>query len=273
MKRLLPCFQALLIVCLLVANATAQDESSNQDESPSRDVSELSVEELETYEEFREHFRIEMGAYTARFRAASAEDKTKVFQTRPTVEIYHPLLSKLVAAGTEEQANEIVSWWWHGERGRRDAHLMSQLLIDHHSESKILEKFVPRMGWDLEPEKAEPLLRRVLEASNVKSVKATTSFSLLQLLFKKAETAEGKAAELLQAEIESLSQSIKTEYAEFTDLVDVPFGERLEGIEFAKKLAIGNPVPDIVGSDLDGIDFKLSDYSGNVVMISFWGQW
>ena len=150
---------------------------------------------------------------------------------------------------------------------------MSQLLIDHHSEAKMLTKFAPRMRWDLAPEKAEPLLRRVLEATSVDSVKATTSFSLLELLFAKAETAEGEAAELLQAEIESPSKSIKTEYAEFTDLADVTFGERLEGIEFARKLAIGKPVPDIVGADLDGVEFKLSDYQGNVVMISFWGQW
>ncbi len=273
MKRLLPCFQALLLVFLLMASATAQDEASNNDEPSDRDVSELSVDELETYEEFRQHFKIEMQAFTKRYRAAAREDKAEVAKTRPTVEVYHPLLSKLVAKATAAEAEEILSWWWHGNRGRRDAEMMSQLLIDHHSESKMLTKFAPRIGWDLEPEKAEPLLRRVLEATNVKSVKATTSFSLLQLLFKKVETAEDKAAEQLQAEIESLSKSIKTEYAEFTDLADVPFGERLEGIEFARKLAIGKPVPEIVGSDLDGVEFKLSDYHGNVVMISFWGQW
>ena len=113
----------------------------------------------------------------------------------------------------------------------------------------------------------------MLEETNVDAVKATTSFSLLELLSKKVKTVEGKEAELLQAEIESLSKSIKTEYAEFTDLVGTPLGERLEGIEFSKNLAIGNPVPDIFGSDLDGVEFKLSDYKDNVVMVSFWGQW
>ncbi len=273
MKRLLPYLQALLFVCLLVANATAQEEAPKKDQSSDRDVSELSVEELQTYDEFRQHFKIEMQAYTKRYRAAASEDKAKVAQTRPTIQIYHPLLSKLVAEATATEAEEILSWWWHGDRGRRDAEMMSQLLIDHHSEAEMLTKFAPRIGWDIAPEKAEPLLRRVLEATNVKSVKATTSFSLLQLLLTKAETAEGNAAELLLAEIESLSQTIKTDYAEFTDLADVPFGERLQGIEFARKLAIGSPVPDIVGSDLDGVEFKLSDYQGNVVMISFWGQW
>ena len=65
MKRLLPCFlQALLLVCLLVANATAQDESPNKDESSKRDVSELSVDELRTYGELKEHLKNKMRAYT-----------------------------------------------------------------------------------------------------------------------------------------------------------------------------------------------------------------
>ena len=267
MKRLLPYLQTLLLVCLLAGNATAQDDS------PNRDVSELAVQDLRTFDELRRHMSIGMRAFTKRYRAADAKDKAEVAKTRPTADAYHPLLSKLVAEGTAEEADRVMTWWWHGSRGRKDAEQMSQLLIDHHIQSDILEKFVPRMGWNLEPEKAEPLYRRILEASDVKSVKATTSFSLLQLLSTKAETAEGETAESLQAEIESLSQSIKTEYAEFTDLADVTFGERMEAIEFAKQLAIGKPVPDIVGADLEGVDFKLSDYEGKVVMLSFWGGW
>jgi hypothetical protein len=30
---------------------------------------------------------------------------------------------------------------------------------------------------------------------------------------------------------------------------------------------------DIVGRDLDGKSFSLSDYRGNVVMLVFWGEW
>ena len=132
MKRLLPCFlQALLLVCLLVANATAQDESPNKDESSKRDVSELSVDELRTYGELKEHLKNKMRAYTARYRAAaSKEDKMEVVKTRPSVDVYRPLLSKFVAEGTEEEADKILTWWWHGERGKKDAPLMSKLLVE-----------------------------------------------------------------------------------------------------------------------------------------------
>ncbi len=31
--------------------------------------------------------------------------------------------------------------------------------------------------------------------------------------------------------------------------------------------------PEITGNDIDGIEFKLSDYRGKVVMLDFWGDW
>lgn len=40
-----------------------------------------------------------------------------------------------------------------------------------------------------------------------------------------------------------------------------------------QRLQIGMVVPDIKGSDLDGVEFKLSDYQGKVVMLDFWGDW
>ena len=40
-----------------------------------------------------------------------------------------------------------------------------------------------------------------------------------------------------------------------------------------ENLAIGKTVPEIEGSDLDEEKFKLSDYRGQVVLLSFWGDW
>jgi peroxiredoxin len=36
---------------------------------------------------------------------------------------------------------------------------------------------------------------------------------------------------------------------------------------------VGKPAPDIVGQDVDGKAFQLSDYRGKVVLLSFWGHW
>lgn len=39
------------------------------------------------------------------------------------------------------------------------------------------------------------------------------------------------------------------------------------------RLQIGMEVPDIVGEDVDGVAFKLSDYRGKIVVIDYWGFW
>ena len=60
----------------------------------------------------------------------------------------------------------------------------------------------------------------------------------------------------------------------------IPFGRgstlgaEAEKILFAiNHLSIGKEAPEIEGADLDGEEFKLSDYRGKVVMLDFWGDW
>jgi len=38
-------------------------------------------------------------------------------------------------------------------------------------------------------------------------------------------------------------------------------------------LAAGQVAPDIHGTDVEGVPFKLSDYRGKVVVLDFWGHW
>ncbi len=38
-------------------------------------------------------------------------------------------------------------------------------------------------------------------------------------------------------------------------------------------LSTGDLIPEIVGQDIEGADFKLSDYKGKVIMLDFWGDW
>ena len=40
-----------------------------------------------------------------------------------------------------------------------------------------------------------------------------------------------------------------------------------------ENLQVGSTAPDIEGKDFDGVEFRLSDYRGKVVMLDFWGQW
>lgn len=38
-------------------------------------------------------------------------------------------------------------------------------------------------------------------------------------------------------------------------------------------IVIGQPAPEIVGTDIDGQPMKLSDFRGKAVLLDFWGHW
>jgi hypothetical protein len=84
-----------------------------------------------------------------------------------------------------------------------------------------------------------------------------------------AKLDDKKAAE----ELETLFERIANDFA------DVSAGRGTMG-ETAKRelfeirnLGVGKLAPEIKGEDIDGVEFKLSDYRGKVVAIDFWGNW
>jgi hypothetical protein len=50
-------------------------------------------------------------------------------------------------------------------------------------------------------------------------------------------------------------------------------GQLRDGLYLLEKLSIGKTAPEIEGEDIDGKQFKLSDYRGKVVVLDFWGNW
>jgi hypothetical protein len=48
---------------------------------------------------------------------------------------------------------------------------------------------------------------------------------------------------------------------------------QLTSMKIMVSVVVGKPVPDLTGPDVDGKDFKLSDYRGKVVLLDFWAHW
>jgi hypothetical protein len=77
----------------------------------------------------------------------------------------------------------------------------------------------------------------------------------------------------------SAGESERKRAAEYKDELvknfqDTKIVSRINAKDFREKsLAIGKPVPDFSAKDIEGADFKLSDYKGKVVLLDFWGFW
>ena len=74
-------------------------------------------------------------------------------------------------------------------------------------------------------------------------------------------------------EAERLLETVKQKYATI-DTRRRTLGQMAEGDLFEiRRLQIGMVAPEIEGEDVDGQEFKLSDYRGKVVLLDFWGDW
>ena len=132
---------------------------------------------------------------------------------------------------------------------------------------------MPYFAWKLPPDEAEKHLRLLLEVNPFDEVKANASYELYTVLQKRLEEVDGDAAETVKTEMKALRDSVFDNYADIADVNGSMLVDRLTAVEFAEKLDVGKPIPEIVGADLEGGDFKLSDYEGKVRVLVFWGHW
>ena len=74
------------------------------------------------------------------------------------------------------------------------------------------------------------------------------------------------------------TEDYKTARKALLDAVDAAKDKALQAevqgmLDLREKYGVGCVAPDIAGTDLEGVAFKLSDYKGKVVFVDFWGDW
>jgi RNA polymerase sigma factor (sigma-70 family) len=91
----------------------------------------------------------------------------------------------------------------------------------------------------------------------------------------------GRDPDLLMKQAELALKRVETEFApllkeddrlEKTARATLNSDARAE-LDEIRNLCVGKPPPQIAGTDVEGQPFKLSDYRGKVVLLSFWADW
>jgi hypothetical protein len=140
------------------------------------------------------------------------------------------------------------------------------LLVDKFPErGKELAPLPSWLAQDDDPAWAEKHLRRLIEKSSEEAIKSQARFALALVLKNKDEASQPEAENLfngmadLAATVQGWNgQSLKE--------------EAKSELEDMRKHGLGK-LAEVSGADLDGKDFKLSDYKGKVVLLDFWGNW
>jgi len=185
----------------------------------------------------------------------------------PKAEVYVPRFEALARdhAGYEAGAEALVWLVEHGPEADLAQHL--QALAEHHLESEAIGRACLPAARS-EQSAVEHFLAQVIEANKSRSVQGFARLAMARHLALRAQRTP-------DTELERRSQGyFKNVARDYADVV--PASELQAGVAAPAKphvIEIGQPAPEIVGKDVDGQTFKLSDYRGKVVLLDFWGHW
>ena len=197
----------------------------------------------------------------------------------------------------DPSAIDALQWVIKKVRGRTDTDSALDLLQQNHLQSAKLKNACADIARSRSV-KAEPLLRLLKNKSPHKAVQAHAAYFLAALLDLEANIVEQLSSQpklaprVMQyygqeygkhlSSLDSAKLERKCELAYEAILRNFPDAEveNNQLKEFADKklfairnLSVGKVAPEIEGEDIGGKSFKLSDYRGKVVMLTFWGHW
>jgi hypothetical protein len=250
-----------------------------------------------------------MDAYFAKFKEAmggkenpSAEELAKIQEevkepdSKPWIARAQQLLDEDPADLT---ALHTIQWLLDHSREATDRKALLALIEKHHLQRPEMGDLCGRIGRE-----DRSLLQKLVANSPHADVRGRAIYAMADTLKDDIQTAEYLAkakpeelegmkgylgeermtalksldAQATQQQIEAIYERV---VAEFGD-VKVNAGTKREttlgaqagsALYEIRTLAVGKPVPEIAGADLDSVAFKLSDYRGKVVLLDFWGNW
>ncbi len=237
----------LLLPCSMLA--------AQQEGSPSK----------ETYTQLLAEYKTAQSSWMTAYQAASgAEDSAKIEElmlARPEASFAPRFLAASKATADSDAKVDCLLWICSRAFQSPEAKIALASILEDHLDSPKLVSVIQMVGY-IDPENAATNFDRLVEGSSDAEVKAQALFNRAAFL------AKG------QSDAEILAKA-KTDYEQ---VIQISSEDRLvtraKGAIFElENLSIGMIAPDIEAADLDGVQFKLSDYRGKVVMLDFWGDW
>ena len=218
----------------------------------------------EHYKALLGEFNAAMNAYSQAYRAAktNAERETIRNEQAPKPEDFSAKFLKLAEQHPDDAA-AVDALVWIATRGyqTKESHKAYELLArDHVASSKTAQ--VVRYAPHTSAPAAGKFLQGVLEKGSTRELKAQAAQSLYAHAQKQGSFTADKYLKLLVDEFADVNAGRETMGA---------FAKK--ELDHNKTFGLGKTAPEIEGEDIDGVEFKLSDYRGKVVVIDFWGDW
>jgi hypothetical protein len=169
-------------------------------------------------------------------------------------------------------AGALLAWVAKNEMMQPNGSKALTRLLEQFPDNPAIEQICTMLNSFRAPPNAADLLKIIYEKATKDHTKAMAALGLGKALANKVDDLGDKPAEAdkVAAEAEKYFTAVIDTLAKD----DVALRKQAEQeLKIVRTLRVGKEAPDIAAGDLDGKDFKLSDYRGKVVLLDFWGNW
>jgi hypothetical protein len=250
---------ALLMALLVAPMVQGQDDAKKA--SPA-----------DQYQALVNQFRQAQQDLSKTYRAAETkEEQLKIRAKMNTIGVeYTPRFMELAKKHSKDPvAFDALSWIVTGASrfGGKGAGEALELLATNHLDDERMAQVSERLRYST-LKGASSLLETVLATSPHRDAQGQACYSLAFKL-----TRLKSADPVIQARAEQLYERITKDYGDVVTRNSTLGAVAKAALFEIRNLGIGKTAPEITAKDLDGVEFKLSDYRGKVVVIDFWGHW
>jgi hypothetical protein len=170
----------------------------------------------------------------------------------------------------DAQAGDLLAWvatnGYHMPIGVK----ATARLVEKYPDHRAIEQVCNMLG-SYGPPNAADTLKQIVEKSTNPKVKAAATLAIAKSLAKKTDSLGNNPAEAEKVVAEA--EKYFNQAAELGKDNAALQKDIERELKILKHLRVGKEAPEIKGPDLDGKEFKLSDYRGKVVLLDFWGDW
>jgi AhpC/TSA family len=197
---------------------------------------------------------------------------SRLNRLRATDDLQAAALKRAAKDETDPLAADLVAWAATNGAYLKGAEKAFDRLIEKYPDHKSMERVCQILGQHDDLPTAEAKLKTILAKNNKPKVQAAGHFALGELLADKANNQGDN-----QADADRFAAEAEKYFTKAIDLYGKDNSEQQERaekeVQTLKTRRVGLGAPDIKAKDLDGKEFKLSDYRGKVVLLDFWGNW
>lgn len=190
--------------------------------------------------------------------------------------ILDAVLKRVEKDESDKAAGDVVAWvasnMFAFPRGKAPAAVKKagELLVAKHAEHPAMVRHIQMLA---QTESDDKQLKAIAEKVSNPKVKAEAVYALGQQATTKLADLTDKPAEMEKAA--AAADKLLAEAVELFGKAELTARKTAAETELKafRTIRIGKEAPEIEGKDLDGKEFKLSDYRGKVVLLDFWGHW